>query len=189
MGFELEKIANAVGGEGTGFELERIANGVESGGGSGSGSDGSVPGLLITYDSEQKKYVADKDCDEAMALFEAGKLIYAVVFKEPAYDGSIQNYYYVLSEINDEWTYKKDGPTTYDFDTPYYRHTTLKFVRRYFGNRNGNTLPEYITTMSVMYVTDYVDGEYNPYDVPQKRYEISILDSASNRITINHTVS
>ena len=41
-GFEMERIATALGGTGSGFEIEKIRGGVMNGSGGGSGSDENI---------------------------------------------------------------------------------------------------------------------------------------------------
>ena len=56
MGFEIEKIASAVGGTGNGFELERIAENVGSGSGSGGVSGGGVMFVGVTVNGEDMTF-------------------------------------------------------------------------------------------------------------------------------------
>ena len=50
MGFEIEKIANTLGGNGNGFEIERIAENVSGGGSSGGGESDSAIIAKFTVD-------------------------------------------------------------------------------------------------------------------------------------------
>ena len=74
MGFELEKIATAIGGEGNGFEMERISEAVENGAGGSGGTGGGILVVNITYDSYDiqwfdKTWKQINDATFAVAVF------------------------------------------------------------------------------------------------------------------------
>ena len=88
QGFEIERIAKALNGEGNGFEIERIANSVKGGSGSGSGSDNAdikdfIEGKFTTIENNASVIRAHcfYQCNITSASFPECELIKGYVFQ------------------------------------------------------------------------------------------------------------